>query len=67
MVSGLAERLKANGKDLEGWQKLVRAYKVMGQDGAARTALADARRNFVDDAKALAELDGLARSLGLGS
>ena len=65
MVTGLAERLKANGKDLEGWQRLVRAYKVMGNETAARTALADARRNFAGDDKALAELDGVARSLGL--
>jgi cytochrome c-type biogenesis protein CcmH len=67
MVTGLAERLKADGKDLEGWQRLVRAYKVMGKVDAAVAALADARRNFVDDPKALGQLDNLARSLGLGS
>lgn len=67
MVSGLAERLKANGKDLEGWQRLVRAYKVLGKTDAAAAALADARRNFDGDAKAQAELDAFARSLGLGS
>lgn len=67
MVTGLAERLKTDGKDLEGWQRLVRAYKVMGNNDAAVSALADARRNFVDDPKALGQLDSLARSLGIGS
>lgn len=67
MVDGLAERLKANGKDLEGWQRLVRAYKVLGRQEAAVAALSDARRNFSGDAKAQATLDELARSLGLGS
>ena len=67
MVDGLAERLKRDGRDLAGWQRLINAYAVLGRGQDARTALADARRNFTADEKALAELATLAKTLGLGS
>lgn len=67
MVAGLAERLKANGKDLEGWRRLLRAYRVLGRQEEARSALKSARQAFAGDAKALSEIDELARSLGIGS
>jgi cytochrome c-type biogenesis protein CcmH len=67
MVEGLAQRLKANGRDLPGWQRLVKAYSVLDRKDDARAALAEARRNFKGDAGALAELSKLAASLGLGS
>lgn len=66
MVGGLAERLQKNGRDLAGWQKLIRAYKVLGRDAEASKALAAARTNFSGDVPALGELDTLAKSLGLG-
>lgn len=66
MVAGLAERLKTDGRDLAGWQKLVRAYMVMGREPEARKALADARGALKGDAAAEAALDTLAASLGLG-
>lgn len=66
MVAGLAEKLKANGRDLEGWQKLIRAYKVMGREPEALKALSEARGNFNGDAAALGALDRLAASLSLG-
>jgi cytochrome c-type biogenesis protein CcmH len=67
MVDGLAERLKRNGRDLAGWQRLINAYAVLGRGQDARDALAEARRNFTADEKALADLAALAKSLGLGS
>jgi cytochrome c-type biogenesis protein CcmH len=67
MVDGLAQRLKADGKDLPGWLRLLKAYVVLGRKGDADAALADARRNFAGDEKALAALSELAQSLGLGS
>jgi len=67
MVDGLARRLKDNGKDLPGWRRLLNAYAVLGRKDDARAALAEARRNFNDDARALSELSQLADSLGLGS
>lgn len=67
MVSGLAARLKTDGSDLAGWQRLIRAYVVLGRGDDAATALADARRNFTSDPESLGQLDALAKSLGLGS
>jgi hypothetical protein len=43
----------------------VRAYSVLKEPEKARAALADARKNLSSDAGANAELDGLARELGL--
>jgi cytochrome c-type biogenesis protein CcmH len=67
MVAGLAARLKADGRDIEGWQRLVRAYTVLGETDKARGALADARRALAGDTGALATLESLAKSLGIGS
>jgi len=64
MVEGLAARLKTDGKDLQGWLKLVRAYKVLGRETDAAGAIADARRNFAGDQNALAEIDAAAKSIG---
>lgn len=67
MVDGLAARLAENGKDLEGWKRLARAYKVMGRDSDAVKAIADARRALAEDAAAIQALDALAKDLGIGS
>lgn len=67
MVDRLAARLAQNGHDIEGWLRLVRAYKVMNEDAKARAALASARHNFGNDPQAMARLDALARQLGLNS
>jgi cytochrome c-type biogenesis protein CcmH len=67
MVGRLAERLKANGHDLAGWQRLLRAYAVLGQKDKATDALAEARKIFTGDRTSLSALDELARSLGLES
>ena len=67
MVEGLAVRLKENGKDLEGWMRLLRSYMVLGRRDEAVAALSSARGQFTGDEKSLAELNVLAESLGLGS
>jgi len=67
MVAGLADRLKTNGDDLEGWLKLIRALKVLKRDAEATTALSDARKQFAGNGEALEAIDGLAKSLGIGS
>ena len=67
MVDGLAQRLKRDGRDLAGWQRLINAYAVLGRGQDARQALSEARRNFPADEQALAALAALAKSLGLGS
>lgn len=65
MVDRLAARLKENGKDLDGWMRLARAYKVLGRDGDAEEAIASARANFAGDQASLGEIDRNAESLGL--
>jgi cytochrome c-type biogenesis protein CcmH len=65
MVERLASRLAQSGADIEGWLRLVRAYKILNQTDKARSALDDARRNLQSDAGALTRLDALARELGL--
>lgn len=67
MVDGLAARLKLDGRDLNGWLRLVRAYKVLGREEAARAAVSDARKAMQGDAAAVGEIDALAKSLGIGS
>ncbi len=65
MVDRLATRLAQNGQDLEGWLRLVRAYKVLNEADKARTALDEARRNLGNDPAATARIDALAHELGL--
>jgi cytochrome c-type biogenesis protein CcmH len=65
MVARLSERLKADGADLEGWQRLLRAYVVLGDPEKARAALADARKALGADAEKRKKLDEFARGLGL--
>ena len=67
MVDGLAARLAEDGQDPEGWLRLVRAYRVLGQPDKAVKALADARRSMSGNAPVLARLDRLAHELGLES
>ena len=67
MVDGLAQRLETDSQDLAGWQRLMRAYTVLGHHDKAADALTKARKVFAGDGVSLAALDDLARSLGLGS
>ncbi len=65
MVAGLAARLKANPDDAEGWQRLIRAYAVLGDQEKARAALADARKAFAGNRDALTAFEAERKSLGL--
>jgi cytochrome c-type biogenesis protein CcmH len=65
MVQGLAEKLKQDGSDFEGWMRLVRAYTVLGERAKAVSAAADARRAVGSDAEKLRRLDELVKGLGL--
>jgi cytochrome c-type biogenesis protein CcmH len=65
MVASLAARLKAAPNDPEGWQRLIRAYVVLGRVDRARAALEDARTVLAKDADALAALSAEARTLKL--
>lgn len=66
MVDRLAERLKTNGADVEGWLRLIRAYEVLGRRDDAVKALGDAKTNLRSDSAGLARVEDLARELKLG-
>jgi cytochrome c-type biogenesis protein CcmH len=65
MVERLAERLAADGGDLEDWLRLARAHAVLGEMTEAREAIGSARNNFADDPAAGARIDAAERELGL--
>jgi len=65
MVAGLAARLKDNPDDAAGWQRLIRAYSVLGQRAEAQQALATARKTFSGKSDVLAGLDAQAKELKL--
>ena len=65
MVARLADRLKQNGNDIEGWQRLLRAYMVLGERDKAHAAAADAKRALASDADKLRQIDDIIKSLGL--
>jgi cytochrome c-type biogenesis protein CcmH len=65
MVARLADRLKQNGNDIEGWQRLLRAYMVLGERDKAQAAAADAKRALASDADKLRQIDDMIKSLGL--
>jgi cytochrome c-type biogenesis protein CcmH len=48
MVGRLSDRLHAQGGDVEGWLRLVRAYAVLGDRDKAKDAAADARHALAD-------------------
>jgi cytochrome c-type biogenesis protein CcmH len=65
MVGRLAERLKQDGSDVEGWLRLVRAYVVLGERDKANAALGDARRALAGDPGKLRRIDDFAKTSGL--
>lgn len=67
MVEGLAAKLKADGRDLDGWQRLLRAWTVLGDSTKAEAALAEARKALAGDGQGLAAINAFAKSIGLRS
>lgn len=65
MVAGLAQRLKANGNDPEGWEKLITSYVTLKKPDLAKQALTEARAALAGEAASTARLDALARRLEL--
>lgn len=51
MVAGLDEKLRANPDDVEGWQRLIRSYVVLGRADDAKAALARALAGLEGDKK----------------
>jgi cytochrome c-type biogenesis protein CcmH len=67
MVQRLADRLHANGGDVEGWLRLVRSYAVLGDRDKAEDAAADAKRALSDHPDEIKRIDDLVKALGLAS
>ena len=67
MVARLADRLKQNGDDIEGWQRLLRAYVVLNERDKAQAAAGDARKAFASDPDKLRQIEDTIKSLGLAS
>ena len=65
MVARLADKLKTDGNDIEGWQRLVRAYVVLGERDKAQAAAGDARRALAGDPDKLRQIEDMIKSLGL--
>ena len=67
MVEGLAARLDSRGGTPEEWRRLVQAYSVLGERTKAAAAVTKARAALAPDQTALAQIDAIARDLGLSS
>jgi cytochrome c-type biogenesis protein CcmH len=65
MVQQLADRLHANGSDVDSWLRLVRAYVVLGDRDKAKDAAADAKRALSARPDDIKRIDDLAKGLGL--
>ena len=65
MVQRLADRLHADGKDVDGWMRLVRAFAILGDRDKAKEAAADARRALSDQPDQIKRIDDLVKGLGL--
>jgi cytochrome c-type biogenesis protein CcmH len=66
MVDRLAARLKKDGSDLDGWVRLVRSYKVLGEPDKATAAAADAQKAFAGDTGKLQQLEAALKDLDAG-
>jgi len=69
MINGMVERqareLAANPHDAEGWVRLIRSRKVLGQPDLAHKALQDALAAFKGDPATQTRLRDTARDLGV--
>jgi cytochrome c-type biogenesis protein CcmH len=66
MVDRLAARLKKDGSDVDGWVRLVRSYKVLGEPDKATAAAADARQALAGDTGKLQQLETALKDLAAG-
>lgn len=65
MVARLADRLKQNGGDIAEWQRLLRAYMVLGERDKASAAAEDAKKAFAGDPDKLRRIEDTIKGIGL--
>src|SRR5579862_7589284 len=65
MVDRLASEMKANPKDVEGWERLMKARMVLGETAAAASAYRDANVAFANGPDIRQRLRNSARALGV--
>lgn len=65
MVGSLAEKLKTDPKNFEGWMRIIRSYSVLGQKDKAADALKQGLAAFPADGDEGKQLLALAGELGL--
>ncbi len=66
MVGQLAARLEDKPDDFEGWLRLLRAYRVMGEQNGFDAALKRVKQHFANDPLKLAQLDQFLTGLPQG-
>ena len=67
MVDGLAERLYADGGDLNEWQRLIRSYMVLGARDKAQAAFKKAGEEMAKSPQDVAALQKFATAMGLSA
>lgn len=65
MVTSLDEKLKDEPNNLEGWQRLIRSFKVLGRDDDASGALVSALKTFASDTDQGQSLIELAKQMNI--
>ncbi|WP_275789860.1 c-type cytochrome biogenesis protein CcmI [Pararhizobium gei] len=65
MVGSLAEKLKEEPQNFEGWMRIIRSYVVLGKKDEAAAALKDGLRAFPADGSEGRQLLALASELGV--
>ncbi len=65
MVERLAERLRSEPNDPDGWKRLMRARTVLGDEVAAKAALNDALKAFSNDLAVRESLLAAAKEYGI--
>jgi cytochrome c-type biogenesis protein CcmH len=65
MVARLAGKLKEDGSDLAGWQRLLRAYMVLGELDKSQSSAADAKKALANDPDKLRQISDMIKTLGI--
>jgi cytochrome c-type biogenesis protein CcmH len=65
MVASLDRKLRENPNDVEGWQRLIRSYLVLGKETEAADALSRAAKALGPDSAKAKELADFAAAQGL--